>query len=296
MEKALKWFFLSFMIAHSYAEPLIVAHRGVHHDYARANEKGCRLLKPPQKHEFIENTLPSIEAAFSKGADIVEIDIVATKDQELVLMHEIELDCYTNLKGRVQDYSLKELRKADIAHGYSFDNLTFPWRGQGIGKITTLKEVLAKHPNKLFMLNPKEQRLEVLYPALEKYFESTPGINYQNLYFWGDEELYRKLKKKYNFNRYISIPNRSVNCNRDARNYFWFGYFPSSCHGLHLSLMPDQLLMMGGWPDSFSKEALNYQGSVWLFAPNFYTSLSPIKHLSFQAVIVSNIDEWSLSR
>ena len=55
------------------AEPLVIGHRG------------CRALRP-------ENTLPAFAHALAVGADVLELDVVVTRDKELVVHHDLELN------------------------------------------------------------------------------------------------------------------------------------------------------------------------------------------------------------
>ena len=57
--------------------PLLIAHRGLapemhpeHEDYS-----ACVSRIHDSEHSYIENTIPSMEAAFDLGADYVEIDV-----------------------------------------------------------------------------------------------------------------------------------------------------------------------------------------------------------------------------
>lgn len=60
-----------------------------------------------------ENTIPAIEAAAAAGATCCEIDVVLTKDEEIVLAHDEILDRTTDGKGRVADYTMAALRRLD---------------------------------------------------------------------------------------------------------------------------------------------------------------------------------------
>lgn len=71
---------------------LIVAHRG------------AWRLAP-------ENSIAAISEAVRINADIVEIDVQRTRDGELVLMHDETLERTTNGRGRVDGYTLEELRE-----------------------------------------------------------------------------------------------------------------------------------------------------------------------------------------
>ena len=60
-----------------------------------------------------ENTIPAFQAAVDVGATVLEIDVVLTRDEEIVLMHDEILDRTTNGKGRVADHDLAAIRKLD---------------------------------------------------------------------------------------------------------------------------------------------------------------------------------------
>ena len=272
------------------AKPLLVAHRGAHHSYRSVVPPlACRALSGPQRHSFIENTIPSIAHAFARGADVVEIDLVATQDLQLVLSHELTLDCYTDGRGAIAHKSLKQLKAIDLGYYFTFDNKTYPFRGKGIGLMTTLTEVVRAFPGKKFLLNPKAESPKLLVRAFQKQLV---GMETKNFYFWGDESIYLRLAQDFRLNKYISIPSRSAGCVESAKKFFWFGLFPESCVAQTLSLTPDQLKSLGGWPRSFLEKMQQSQGQVWLFIPQRLYSLSSFAHLGFEALIVSNIDEW----
>lgn len=79
-----------------------------------------------------ENTLPSFQYAVELGADGVELDIQLTKDGELVVCHDEEIDRTSNKEGFVKDYTLEELKSFDFS--YQFPEL-------GKVDIPTMKEV-----------------------------------------------------------------------------------------------------------------------------------------------------------
>ncbi|WP_409345093.1 glycerophosphodiester phosphodiesterase family protein [Paenibacillus sp. MBLB4367] len=58
-----------------------------------------------------ENTLESAILAYEKGADIVENDVYITKDDKVVIIHDDTLDRTTTGTGKVEDYTLAELKK-----------------------------------------------------------------------------------------------------------------------------------------------------------------------------------------
>ncbi len=74
--------------------PLIIAHRG-----ASAYEP--------------ENTLRAFELAIRQGAQMIELDLHATCDNQIIVIHDFTLDHTTNLKGRVSERTLAEIKQAD---------------------------------------------------------------------------------------------------------------------------------------------------------------------------------------
>jgi len=77
---------------------LIIAHRG-----ASAYEP--------------ENTLRSVKKALELGADMVEVDVRASRDGHIVVMHDAMVERTTNGKGYVKDMTLKELKKLNAGLG-----------------------------------------------------------------------------------------------------------------------------------------------------------------------------------
>lgn len=81
--------------------PLICCHRG------------ANAIAP-------ENTLASAAAAYSQGCDIVEIDVRATSDGPLVLMHDKTVDRTTDGTGQLADMTAAEVAALDA--GAWFDH------------------------------------------------------------------------------------------------------------------------------------------------------------------------------
>ncbi len=81
-----------------------------------------------------ENTLVSTRRAIAVGATAVEVDVRFSKDKQLVLRHDAELERTTNGKGLIGDTALAELKQLDA--GSWFDP---KFAGE---KIPTLREVL----------------------------------------------------------------------------------------------------------------------------------------------------------
>jgi glycerophosphoryl diester phosphodiesterase len=108
--------------------PLLIAHRG------------GSLLAP-------ENTLLAFRRAVDWWrADILELDVHATRDGEVVVIHDPTVDRTTDGAGRVEEMTLAQVQALDAGYRFTPDGgKTFPFRGRGVG-IPTLREVLAELP------------------------------------------------------------------------------------------------------------------------------------------------------
>jgi glycerophosphoryl diester phosphodiesterase len=66
---------------------------------------------------FPENTLAAFKQAIAQGIDAIEIDLRATNDGEVVILHDETLERTTDGRGRVIDHTLAELRRLDAGGG-----------------------------------------------------------------------------------------------------------------------------------------------------------------------------------
>lgn len=137
----------------------LLAHRGVHQTFSRdgIDDQTCTATRiDPPVHQFIENTLASMEAAFAAGASVVEIDIAATTDGVLAVFHDWDVGCRTNATGEIRSFAWDELSTLDIGYGYTADGgETFPLRGHGQGLMPRLEDVFAAFPDGQFLINFK---------------------------------------------------------------------------------------------------------------------------------------------
>jgi glycerophosphoryl diester phosphodiesterase len=70
----------------------------------KIGHRGARAYEP-------ENTIRSFSYALTLGVDAIELDVRKTKDGQLVVMHDGDLDKTTNGKGEVSELSLEEIKK-----------------------------------------------------------------------------------------------------------------------------------------------------------------------------------------
>src|SRR5215470_8949667 len=98
-------------------------------------------------HLAPENTLPAFRAAVERWrTDMLELDLHATRDGELVVSHDPTVQRCTDGDGRIADQTFAELQRLDAGFHFSSDGgRTHPFRGQG-ARMPTFREVLRAFP------------------------------------------------------------------------------------------------------------------------------------------------------
>lgn len=138
-----------------------------------------------EDHQFIENTIPSVEAAFKLGATIGHINLRKTADNKLAVFHDEDLRCRTDGSGNLNQTSMAYLKQLDVGYGYTPDKgVTFPTRGLGKGMMPTFEEMLSTFPNRPLAINVKsedETTARLIEDALTKF----PSLNRQNIIYIG---------------------------------------------------------------------------------------------------------------
>jgi glycerophosphoryl diester phosphodiesterase len=66
-----------------------------------------------------ENTIESFEHALELGATAVELDLRITKDGEIVVIHDADIERTTDRSGLVRELSLAEVKQADAGSWFS---------------------------------------------------------------------------------------------------------------------------------------------------------------------------------
>ena len=106
---------VSLMDLRKLKRPGIIAHRGY-------------------RAKYPENTLTAFRAALDAGVDMIELDVLLSKDRKMVVIHDPALERTTNGKGPVGELRLAELK--DLDAGSWFDP---QFAGE---RVPTLEEVL----------------------------------------------------------------------------------------------------------------------------------------------------------
>jgi len=119
-----------------------------------------------------ENTLPALEAAAALGATVAEIDIVLTRDDRLVVLHDEILDRTTDGSGRVSALDLAEIKRLDAGAWFS---PTFAG-----ARVPALEEALATaHSYKMgLLIEIKErQRPDIMIECLARLLTTENALD-----------------------------------------------------------------------------------------------------------------------
>lgn len=150
--------------------PLFAPLPALKHRVAVIAHRGGRGLMP-------ENTLAAIRHAIDLGADYVELDIRATRDGQLVIMHDRSVDRTTNGHGDVKNLEFDYIRTLDA--GTKFDA---KYAGE---KVPTFDECLALCRNRVHIyVDHKEAPTEAVLAAIRKH-----GMEKQVIVYNDPEDL-----------------------------------------------------------------------------------------------------------
>ncbi|HBR98011.1 MAG TPA: glycerophosphodiester phosphodiesterase [Gammaproteobacteria bacterium] len=118
--------------------PLLFAHRG-----------SCQLAP--------ENTFAAFDVGLQAQADVLEIDVRLSRDNTLMVIHDVRVDRTTEGVGAVRDHTVTSLKKLDA--GYRFrDQQGARFRGQQV-RLPTLLELYQAYPHTLVNIDIKDKHL-----------------------------------------------------------------------------------------------------------------------------------------
>ncbi len=129
-----------------------------------------------------------MESAKVEGyvVDILEFDLHLTKDGQLVLMHDHEVDRTSDGTGKICDYTLAELKQLNFGYNFKDQNGNYPYRTEGADlsnvRIATLTEILdyvekvARTDKSMkYVIEIKDggevgkRAMDILYDAMKEY-------------------------------------------------------------------------------------------------------------------------------
>jgi glycerophosphoryl diester phosphodiesterase len=113
-----------------------------------------------------ENTLPSFSLAAALGAEYLELDVHATRDGSIVVLHDSTLERTTDGQGLVSELHLAALERLDAGHHFTHDGRHFPYRGQGV-RVPTLEAVLQAFPDHRVNIEIKQAHPPIVDAVLD---------------------------------------------------------------------------------------------------------------------------------
>ncbi len=104
-----------------------------------------------------ENTIVSFRRARADGADVLELDVHATSDGEVVVLHDPTLERTTDGAGPVSGLRWAEVARLDAGHRFTADGgRTFPFRAVGM-RVPRLAELLRELPDMPLNIEIKQE-------------------------------------------------------------------------------------------------------------------------------------------
>jgi glycerophosphoryl diester phosphodiesterase len=134
-----------------------------------------------------ENTLAALEATFQNGGTTAEIDVMLSKDDQIVLMHDLTVDRTTNGSGLVSAHTLEELQALEAGAWFAPEfagtqvpslEQTLTWARGKLGLVVEIKEMW---------------RVERLVECLGALLERTDGYDHA-IFISFDHCVLRDLK------------------------------------------------------------------------------------------------------
>ncbi|MEE2708916.1 MAG: glycerophosphodiester phosphodiesterase [Gemmatimonadota bacterium] len=111
--------------------------------------------------QWPESTMYAFQKAHDLGVDVLEMDIQATSDGFLVVMHDQTVDRTTDGQGRVSDLTLAEIQQLDAGYNWTDDaGKTYPYRGQGI-TVPTFRSVVEAFQDTRMVVELKQTKQSI---------------------------------------------------------------------------------------------------------------------------------------
>lgn len=235
----------------------VIAHRGVYQQFDREGLDRyttctANRIEPPV-HDYLENTIRSMQAARQMGADMIEIDVAPTADGMMAVFHDWTLDCRTDGKGEVRAATMAQLKQLDPGFGYTADGgKTFSLRGRQRGAIPSLQEVLAALPSTPILFNFKSKdpaEADMLAKELASA-RRDPGKLRDG--FYGHEGPIGRTRELYPEAWAWSIDG-AKRCTKDYVLTGWTSIVPESCRNGAIAIPLNYQWAFWGWPNRLIK-------------------------------------------
>ncbi len=145
-----------------------------------------------------ENTLASLKVALELGVDAVEFDVRLTKDRQLVLMHDDDLERTCGQKTKIRDLSLKQLLRIPTLSGEPIPTLVQALELIGNSKTIFLEPKDSDMFNELIKIT-KDYTADIRYTTREhgllaKIKEFNPKLKIYPTNDWVWKSLTKQVK------------------------------------------------------------------------------------------------------
>ena len=276
----------------------LISHRGVHQTFHRENltNETCTAERiDPPRHGFIENTLPSLRAAFAAGADLIEIDVHRTSDGELVVFHDWTLDCRTDGKGETRQHSLAQIKALDAGYGYTADGgKSFPFRGKFVGAIPSFRELLLAFPDAHFMIDQKDRSAETT-ALIAAQMQDFPGA-VERVCLNSDASRNAQFVAALGGQVCVFANKDSIKrCLVDYLRSSGFGDWPKSCRDQNLIVADNgSMRVLWGWPGTFIERAHAGGARVFVWTDDAARAQA-LRDTGFDGVFTDRIEDWAAS-
>lgn len=251
---ALSFFNASWLAPAPKGRVKLIAHRGTYQQYSHAGltRDGCTATRiEAPVHLFHENTLGGIAQARRLGARMVEIDIAPTADGRIAVFHDWTLDCRTDGQGETRAATMAQLKALDATHGYTADGgRSFPFRGQGMGQIPELGEVLAAFPDTPLLFNFKSRNpaeANLLAQAL-KAAGRDPVVRGDGFYGGPEAGPVARIRQLYP-KAWVFSGEEVKQCTGAYGWQGWLGLVPEACKGGTIMIPLNYQWAFAGWPN-----------------------------------------------
>lgn len=281
LKKKLFWFIILFalfvwinnsslFVDREKLKPGLVAHRGLSQTFdlkgVQWNTNTAEIIHKPE-HPYMENTIPSMKAAFAYHANIVELDVRLTKDKRLAVFHDYLLEYRTEGKGNVSDHTLQYLKTLDVGYGYTADKgKTFPMRGTGIGLLPSIDEVFDEFPDKELLIHVKDGGEEA-GKRLCGYFEKMTINRREQISVYGNKAAILYIREKFPDMKVLT-KSLLIKGLLMYELVGWTGYVPEAIKNMHIVLPLSYTKILWGWPDRFLQRMESANSRVVLVFKN----------------------------
>jgi glycerophosphoryl diester phosphodiesterase len=113
-----------------------------------------------------ENTMESFQAAADLGVRYLETDVHLTRDGEVVVSHDDNLERACGRPGVIAELDYREIATMDAGFSFTLDGVHFPFREKGL-RVPRLAEVLSAFPGTRFNIDLKPEQTSIIELTLK---------------------------------------------------------------------------------------------------------------------------------